>query len=636
MKVWDFRKSNIERFNCSLAMSDFSQVLLKDDVDDMCSEFYSVLREAMACIPSTYVTLSDKDKPWMTPVLKTLINKRWNAYRTKQWQLFAHYKIKVKQEIRKAKLIWTQRQMSSSKNVWKVVNEVRGKSSRNNFGSLIQRFGGLGEFLPALQNELNKNFNTEDSGELKTAVNESWCFQLNITDVLMALKKLKLTKSSGSDEIPNRLIKEGAEWLSFPLYHIFVKSVNDRKFPRCWKIADVIPIPKCRHPTISDFRPISLIPVISKIFERLILKSVSHDLLNLFGQNQFAFRKYGSTESALVRIHDFATTLLDDAGLAGVRLTCLDLTKAFDKLQHTVLLNNLLDRGINHGFILWLRSYLSGRTQRLKIFGSYGPSADIPSGVPQGSVIGPVLFAAVMGSLKVSPESLAVIYADDITLVEPVPKNNNELTDNIRAIQKWIKANNMCLNLKKSKQMFVSCSSRQVSFYPDIEVCHNMKILGVIWSSNLSWSLHFESFLRLAAQRLYVLRILKPLLSKEQLASVYNSLIVSLFLYCAPLFISLPQNISQKLEKFNKRVHSLICGKCCKCPLFPPISSLRERRARKFFMLCEAVVSHPLHELVPKRMKNSGHLRLPHIRTSRRHNSFFPSMCTLLNRDFSF
>ena len=182
-------------------------------------------------------------------------------------------------------------------------------------------------------------------------LDEPWHVEFNQKDVEQALRSLKIGKSIGCDEVPNRLLREGAELLSYPIYQIFRRSIRDRIFPECWKLADIIPMPKKRTPSLTDFRPISLTPVISKIFESLILRSVYPHILSLFGPSQHAFRKYGSTVSALIHMHDSITRYLDSVDVAAVRMTCLDLTKAFDMMRYDILLNRLHASGVNRGFI---------------------------------------------------------------------------------------------------------------------------------------------------------------------------------------------------------------------------------------------------------------------------------------------
>ena len=275
-------------------------------------------------------------------------------------------------------------------------------------------------------------------------------------------------------------------------------------------------------------------PVISKIFEYFVLQSVSTKLESLLGPNQYAFRKYGSTESALVRIHDALTCYLDDTNVMAVRMFCLDLTKAFDKLPHSVLLDRLNSQNVQPGFILWLKSYLERRTQRVKVKGHLGPTAEVPSGVPQGSILGPMLFAAVMGALNVSLNDTLVMYADDITIIEPVFVSSScVFSENVNVVQEWITDCRMVINYTKSKQILFKRKKDCVVTHPDIETCLTAKVLGVHWDSSLTWKTHFEQLLKVCAQRLYVFRILKPVISVDLLCVVYNSIVVSILLYAA-------------------------------------------------------------------------------------------------------
>jgi len=226
------------------------------------------------------------------------------------------------------------------------------------------------------------------------------------------------------------------------------------------------------------------------------------------------------------------------------------------------------------------------------------------------------------------------MYADDVTIIEPIFANSDCCpTHNFKSFQEWVTACRMVINYNKTKQIIFRRQKHCNPTFPGITAADNVKVLGVDWESSLSWRSHFDRLLKVSSQRLYIIRILKPFLSTDQLCLVYKSIIVSLLLYAAPLFASLPQNVSQKLEKFNRRVHRLICGEACECNRFPCLSSLRVARATNFFIKCESLEDHPLHSFIPHRMRYSGHFRIPRIHSSRRHNSFLPFMCLLVNRD---
>ena len=634
-KVWDFRRSNVDMFLylLSIGLQDFAYRMEGSTVDDMCHDFYCIFQAALSFIPYTYVSFSKNDKPWITPILKDLINKRWNAYRLKNWPLYFHYKVRVKDELTKAKLIWTKKHINSSKNVWKVVNETRGKSNASVFDSLINAYGGIDYFLNCVQQVLKNNFNYEKDNDTGEIQNEVWDINLCPFDIANELRALKLSTAVGSDGIPNRLIRDGALLLSVPIFHIFKRSLSDRVFPACWKSADVILAPKCKSPKITDFRPISLTPVLSKVFEKLVLKHMMPSISELYGSHQFAFRKHGSTDAALIRIHDYVTEYLDKPDVKAVRMTCLDLSKAFDRVLPNLIIKRLKSAGLNGGFVLWIRSYLTARTQRLKLNGVYSSVSIVPSGLPQGSVLGPILFASFMGSLNIDSKSVVVLYADDVTLIEPIFKDS-DLPNNLQYIENWMDMNKMSLNLRKSQQLIFkkgTCSTSAEFAYSSIGLNTEIKVLGVTWNADLDWSSHFENILKLASRRLYVIRVLKPYLSRDNLRMVYNSIILSILLYAAPLFVWLPKSLELKLELFHKRAHKIICGKYCECRYFPSILSLREKRACNFLSKCESYPCHPLHEFVPVRMPRTNKLCLPPINTCRRLHSFFPWTSVLMN-----
>ena len=630
VKVKDYRMSHLVRFSQALSLSDFSILEYMDSLDQKCSAFYEILDNASSCIPVEYVVMNENDKPWVTPLLKLLINKRWAAYRSKDWPRYVHFKEKVKLEINKAKRIWANRQTETCRGTWTLVNELRGKktSSTHNTSNPAE----TNNLLLSATDLFKSNFNDQPDCQLKEILDEPWNPMFSVSDVERELTTLNERKSAGSDGVAGRLLRFGSPWLAKPLYYLFLCSILSRTVPTHWKLADVTPISKCRAPTPRDYRPISLLPAAAKILERLVLRWLRKHLLHLYGPQQHAFRPHGSTSSALIVMHDCITRFLDNSDILAVRVVCLDFSKAFDKIQHNRLLNYLHDNGINGGCLRWLRDYLSRRRMRVKLDGKYGPQFDVLSGVPQGSILGPYLFAAFMGSLSRYVDAELVIYADDVSLIEPLTRQNCH-SAKLAEIEAWITQSCFALNYCKSKQMILSRSTtRHNNFtYPAIEVVDDIKILGVHWDNRLTWEKHFDKIIKSCSQRLYIIRILKRVLPNQTLILVYHSLITSLLLYAAPLFSWLPCKIEHQLEKFQRRAHRLICSESCTCAAFPPLASVRKKRAVTFLICCENFKDHPLHPFVPQRLPRSGHFRLPCASTSRRLHSFFPHTCQLAN-----
>ena len=354
-------------------------------------------------------------------------------------------------------------------------------------------------------------------------------------------------------------------------------------------------------------------------------------LLQHYGRNQHAFRPNGSSTSAAIDIHNFALNCLDQRGNEGIRITCLDFSKAFDRIHHNRLLMILKRCGLNHGFIRWLHSYLVNRMQRISINGKLGPVVRATSGVPQGSVLGPYLFAVFIGTLAVNhQDSRLVKFADDLTLVEGFFRSSPP-PSNIETVWRWTDEFKLRLNLNKCHQLLIHRGKTQrITAYTDIQVVSAATILGFTFNDKLNWNAHFDRVTLTASRRLHLLRTLKPHLPGDQLVLVFNACIMSVLMYGSPLFCHLSTRNLVKLERVVKRSHKIICGVGCHCSRLPVIEDLRKKIALKFLNKCH-LTNHPLNHLLPQQFFYSQRYRLPHCNTTRLLNSFFPFTCALYN-----
>lgn len=630
VSVWDYRASNVREFVACLSSLDFNVIEQASDVEEMCAIFYNMFSVALSHIPCNFVQMSSRDKVWMTPVLKLLIDKRWAAYRSRDWKLFLHYKERVKTEIVKAKRVWAKRQCVTRKHVWNVVKDIRNKNCNVSSNQLQEQLGGINNMIADLTRELSQNFNLADDVVLSPISDQKFNFVISEEMVFRKLVQLKNKKAAGPDNIAPRLLKEGASWLCIPLCKIFNRSIAESTFPSAFKIAKVSPIPKKSQPTIKDFRPISLLSALSKIFEQLVLDHVKFDLLNLYGRRQHAFRPLGSTTSALIDIVDSVSSRMDLRETSAVHVTCLDLTKAFDKLNHHRLLNYLNERGIGHGFLHWLHSYLSNRFQYISVDGVSGPVFRASSGVPQGSTLGPYLFAAYIGSVLSAFKDMDIIlYADDLTVIETV---SHVSVSTVNDIVEFISDIGLIVNTQKCTVLCIKRSENH-SCTVDVPfpVKDQMKILGFILDCKLSWKVQISSVVSRASKLLYVIRVLKNIVSVDDLKCIYHALITSLIMYGSPVYGRLSCKLLTKLERLQGRAHRIICGVGCVCLDFQPIKERFLEAVSKFLLKCESHEIHPLHSRVPKRSKRQMFI-LPQCRTERRLRTFFPFACLLHNK----
>ena len=455
---------------------------------------------------------------------------------------------------------------------------------------------------------------------------------VDLTMVYSLLKKVKTNKFAGSDGIHPLLLQAGASVLAKPLTHLYERSLNLGVVPQKWKLSDIILLPKCPKPSINDFRPISLLPIVAKILEVIVFQTEKTNIMSTYDADQFAYRRLGSTTAALVSIHDTVTQMLEDSDCWAVQMTTLDLTKAFDKVPHDGLICHL-DGKVSDTFLFWLMDYLSNRQFRVKHSRYYSSIFDVLSGVPQGSVIGPYLFASFVSPLQpANCRSKYIKYADDVTILQTRTGSIDGVYDDgeLTHAKQWLNSKGLVLNEKKTRRIFFG--KRNVTSTSCKLPCdHDVKILGVNWSCNLKWNQHIERVIRTCSSRLYLLRRLKPILSKCDLIIVYQAVIVSVLLYAAPLFVGLSVTLSECLEIIRKRAHRIVCGSFCECDKFLKIADLRQQQSLKLLRQAELNTNHPLHRLVPDRLPRSYALSMPFARTSRRQASFIPQTCFLAN-----
>ena len=299
------------------------------------NEKCGILNEAvhcsfLQCIPCHFVTMSSKDKPYVTPMIKHLINLRWDAYRRRNFPLYNYLRVKIKKMLFIEKLKWSKRAYHSPNDMWKVVNEITGsKSTRTSAAqSIVKQFSSPEDAAKQINDAFAAMQTLRPAPEPIDSVSD-WCPFITPDCVFRALSALKPGKAVGCDNIPTAIYKKAASILCSPLAHIINISIQRREFPDCWKHSLIVPVPKSQPPSKSELRPISLLPSLSKVCERLVLNSglLGH-FKKAFGVMQFGGLKHSSTTAALVCVHEFVTRALDDRECVGVAVLEYDFTKA--------------------------------------------------------------------------------------------------------------------------------------------------------------------------------------------------------------------------------------------------------------------------------------------------------------------
>ena len=383
-------------------------------------------------------------------------------------------------------------------------------------------------------------------------VTVQWCDE--------ALSSLKLSRSSGSDNIPSVALHAASSSLSTPVCSILNSSLNSSTFPSVWKTALVRPLHKSGDRSCpSNYRPISILPAASKLLEKCVQGQLTTYLNtnNLLYPLQSGFRTGYSTSSALLHCTDSWYKALDNHRIIGV--VFLDVSKAFDTVNHNLLLSKLQSLGLDSSAVSWFHSYLKDRSM-VTCLNEIRSSPGYPSaGVPQGSVLGPSLFSTFINDFpQAIPSSTTILFADDTTIYVSgtnIQEISSVLQSCLDATHIWMTNNGLKLNSTKSKCMLIH-SSRKRDFPPlnlyllgsQVEQVSSFNFLGVIINDTLTWSDHISFISKKVARSICLLRRLSWFLPQSLLVLFLKSYILPVLDYCDVVWNSCTKKDAQHLE----------------------------------------------------------------------------------------
>jgi len=625
---YDFRSSHLALFEKSVSEIDWSYLYNSCCVDEQCRYFTQSLQNCIEIIPKACIQYTKKDKKWITSLCKHLINQRWKAFRKKDYAKYNHFKEKVQVEIKRSKYIYYQKCKRSQGGLWQFVNKSFKKPSLDLL-SIKNSNEPIENFTNRINEKLASNFSQcSATGISSSNFNvESIQISIHVVEVFNYVIKLKANKATGSDDLPNSLLKLVAPFISDPLTHIFNCSLNQQTFPKLWKVGDITPLPKSKPLTIEKIRPISLLPNVSKIFERIISNKIMPFILNTIHRHQFGFMPLSSTSSCLLHIQNSITNYLNSSNVIAVTIISFDLQKAFDCIPHHILLKKI-SSVLPKNICSIISSYLSNRYQQVKLLNTRSSQLHVSSGVPQGGILSPLLFNLFINDLSFGEDCDLYKYADDTTIV--LPHYKNEVTENINSkmqiMEAWCNANNMRLNISKTQIQTIR-NKRNIQLHE--QQLDKIKILGVWFSSDQKWDYQIDTIIKKSSQRIHILRQLRTTLSKKDLVTLYKSTILSIVNYASALYVNLPKKLNSKLNGIGKRCHRVICDPSCRCLLTP--EDERKKAALKLFKRGIAKSNHPLHSLIPHKLQRSQKLFQPYMRNETLKRSFIPTLTEIYN-----
>lgn len=385
--------------------------------------------------------------------------------------------------------------------------------------------------------------------------------QVSASDVATELRKLCLYKSSGVDDISNGLLKIGLQEISQHLASIFNHSMSEGVFPASWKSAILSPVLKSGKDASlpSSYRPIALLSCVSKVFERLVCKQITSFCFenNVLPDEQYGFLKGRSAEWQLL-------TVLQDWHHALDRKNCvhaifLDAAKAFDRVDHSVLLRKLADSGVVGSALKWFGSYLTERRIQTRVDGTVSSALPVTSGVPQGSVLGPLLFLLYFKDIPTVVDAAAALFADDTMIYrcdcvgdasQPCCSIENDLV----SLSNWAVSNKVEFNAAKSADICVGSkpsSSPAILDGQPLPRVACQKHLGVTLSCNLKWDEHISQLLSQVAGPVALCKRLayRYHMPFSPVRRFYVAFIRPRLEYCSAVWGGCPRRWQRKLER---------------------------------------------------------------------------------------
>ena len=594
-----FKDFNVANFSADLQSVPWDTIKLFEDTDDILEAWSDLFLQVVdKHVPVKQHRVKHKNQlQWFTPEILDAIKSRDRHKSLGNKDHYKYWRNKVTKLISKSKKDQYQTYIENNKDnpssIYKIFQEVgAGKGPhRQSVIESINNGDSQTEDPTQIANVFNEYF-VNIATKLKepvTSINhdklKEFCDSKLPVDtkfvipniekatVLKFLSNIDVNKATGTDSIGPRLLKLAAPYITEHVTFICNHSIDSCVFPKKWKEAKVTPLHKNgSHQEVNNYRPISILPVMSKILEKHVHDCLSKFLheFRLFHKTQSGFRSQHSCETALVHMIDSWLNALDSSKMIGVVL--VDFKKAFDLVDHQILLSKLEIYGIKENALIWFNSYLTHRMQQVSVDNNKSEFQQVKHGVPQGSILGPLLFLLFINDLPLYLNNVkADLYVDDTTLydiqhtVEDIEKN---LQTALRNLYTWCQCNGMVLNSAKTKVMLITTYQKRqrlsreelvLEFNTDsLSMITTDKILGVYIDNNLTWSDHIKHLSKKISSNIWLLSKIKKFLSQAHRVQFYKSYIQPHIDFCSIVWGSSSEANKLKIYRLQKRACRVI------------------------------------------------------------------------------
>lgn len=604
--------------------------------------------------PVKQLKFKNNDKPWITLKFKEFISLRDEAYQCDDLPRYRKLRNLVNRLRKSLRTNYIENKINKlgdygSRRWWKEIKEICGLKN-NAVGSFDNcNFQGHPVAVSELPEVLNKYFVAitdavpvlcNNAGSVLSMPNSETT--VSEFDIYKILDSLKVGKASLFDSIDNKLLKNLADVLASPICCLVNSSFRSGIVPNQWKMSRIAPLPK--HLPVcdidKDIRPIAITCPISKVAEYFMSVYFDEHFDALLDDGQFGCTRGRSTTLALV---EFAHMLFEssDDSMNIIRVMFVDFSKAFDLIDHNVIASKLSVNKFPESFSTWFLSFLSDRVQFVRIGDVSSELLHTNAGAPQGTRAGPNAFKLMINDLKFNLTYIK--YVDDVTFASVShDSDDSSLQEAVDHLALWCHVNGMRLNTDKTKEMIVLFNKRVcldditpiVVNSSTIERVDDFKLLGVYFSSDLTWNKHVNVITAKASKRIYVLcHLIRSGFNREDVIKLYCSLIRPILEYaCEVWHCGLTQKLSDEIEAVQRRCMKVIFpylsyADATAVAQLETLSSRREKAVIKLFNEIKSD-SHVLHHLLPFKLslsrtviRNVYPFNIPIARTSRRMRS---------------
>ena len=653
------------------------------DINSMLSSFNDVISSVLDVhAPIRTIKIRSRPCPYVTLEIKQLMKRRNNLHRRflqtrdpNDWQNYKNSRKEIKVILQDAERNYisseVQQHRDNPSSLWKIISRVIPSKDKehqvyskdrhlvaeefNQYFSSVGRNTAKEALHLADVHDGNVLSNPTPIPIIVVAENQFNLRPVSSATVRAIIISMPSNKSPGPDKINMRVIKDCLHVILEPLTSIINRSLTTSEFPDAWKIAELIPLLKeGDHEVPSNNQPLSLLNFASKVCERVVLDQFSCYLMenNRLSPRQCGNRKKHSTETLNISVSDKILEAMDKKKLSALIL--LDLSKAFDSVSHTILLQKLSRVGASPDTVNWFCSYLSRRSQYVRIGSAVSSLLPITHGVPQGAILSPLLFSIYVNDLPQAPQTSDLdSFVDDSKvllsfLIKDLDQATINLEEDLARVANWCSTNQLLPNPSKTK--FILIGTRQLlqrlpkemslTFLGEvIKPITSASDLGVTLDNHLTFDSHITKVVSSCMSKLCQINRVKSSFDHKTLLLIISSLVMSKLLYCSSVWANTSGKNIEKLQKVQNFACRIVCNIQKYDHVSPAMRQLNWLPIKQQLVYKDTVMAYKcLNKLAPpylcdkfvkrselhsRQTRNNNQLDIPQFRTASGQRTFY-------------